>query len=134
MKYAWIIRHCDLFPIAVMCDVLLVSTSGYYASLGRRPGPRGERHQRIQQAVQQVHAESYGIYGSQKVAEVLRERDDLESACRNTVAATMRQLGLTSCVCKTFKPTTTQADPTKQPAENKLVLCHREKFGLVKIV
>ena len=56
MKYAWITRHRDLFPIAVMCDVLLVSTSGYYASLGRQSSPRGERHQRIQQAVQQVHA------------------------------------------------------------------------------
>lgn len=120
MKYAWITRHRDSFPIAVMCDVLLVSTSGYYASLGRPPSPRAQRHQRIQQAVQQVHTESYGIYGSQKVADVLRERDELESACRNTVAATMRQLGLTSCVCKAFKPTTTQADPTKQPAENKL--------------
>ena len=120
MKYAWITRHRDSFPIAVMCDVLLVSTSGYYASLGRPPSPRAQRHQRIQQAVQQVHTESYGIYGSQKVAEVLGERDELESACRNTVAATMRQLGLTSCVCKAFKPTTTQADPSKQPAENKL--------------
>jgi putative transposase len=120
VKYAWITRHRDSFPITIMCDVLVVSTSGYYASLGRQPSSRGERHQRIQQAVQQVYAESHGIYGSQKVAEVLRERDDLESACRNTVAAAMRQLGLSSCVCKAFKPTTTQADPTKQPAANKL--------------
>jgi putative transposase len=80
VKYAWITRHRDSFPITIMCDVLLVSTSGYYASLGRQPSSRGERHQRIQQAVQQIHAESHGIYGSQKVAEVLRERDDLESA------------------------------------------------------
>ncbi len=120
MKYAWIAEHRDSFPIAVMCDVRLVSTSGYYASLGRQPSPRAERHQRIQQAVRQVHAGSYGIYGSQKIAEVLHERDDLESACRNTVADTMRELGLASCVGKAFRPTTTQADPTKQPAENKL--------------
>jgi putative transposase len=120
VKYAWITQHRDSFSIAVMCDVLLVSTSGYYASLGRQPSPRTQRHQRIQQAVQQVHAESRGIYGSLKVSEVLQERDDLESACRNTVAATMRQLGLASRVRKAFKPTTTQADPAKQPAENKL--------------
>jgi putative transposase len=100
--------------------VLNVSTSGYYDSLERPPSSRAERHARIQEAVQQAHAETHGIYGSQKVAEVLQHRDDLESACRNTVAAAMRELGLKSRVCKRFKPTTTQSDPTKQPAENKL--------------
>lgn len=120
MKYAWITKHRDSFPIAVMCDVLRVSTSGYYDAVERPPSLRAERHQRIQDAVQQVHAESYGIYGSHKVTEVLNERDDLESACRNTVAATMREMGLASRVGKAFQPTTTQADPTKQPAENKL--------------
>jgi len=120
VKYAWITEHRDSFPITVLCDVLQVSTSGYYDSLGREPSPRARRHQRIRQAVRQVHAESYGIYGSQKVTEVLHDREDLESACRNTVAATMQELGLVSCVSKAFKPTTTQADPTRQPAENHL--------------
>jgi putative transposase len=120
VKYAWINEHRDSFPIAAMCDVLHVSTSGYYDSLQRQPGPRTERQQRIRQAVQQVHAESHGIYGSYKIANVLEKRDDLESACRNTVAATMRELGLESRVTKAFKPTTTRADSAKQPAENKL--------------
>jgi putative transposase len=120
VKYAWISQHRDSFPIAVMCAVLRVSTSGYYDALERPPSPRAKRQQRIQQAVRQVHAESHDTYGSQKVTRVLRERDDLESACRNTVAATMRNLGLESCVRKAFHPTTTQADPTKQPAENRL--------------
>lgn len=120
MKYAWITQHRDSFPITVLCDVLLVSTSGYYGSLGRQSRSRAERHQRIQQAVQQVHAESHGTYGSRKVTWMLRKRDELESACRNTVAVTMRELGLSSCVRKAFQPTTTQADPTKPPAGNKL--------------
>jgi len=120
VKYAWIAQHRDSFPIAVMCDVLRVSTSGYYASVDRMPGPRAQRQERIQQAVQQVHAESHGIYGSRKIALVLETRVDLESACRNTVAAAMRELSLASQVVKAFQPTTTQADPTKQPAENKL--------------
>jgi putative transposase len=120
VKYAWIAEHCDSFPIAAMCDVLGVSTSGYYDSRDRAPSPRAERHARIQHAVQQVHAESHGIYGSHKIAQELEDRDDLESACRNTVATTMRELGLQSRVVKAFQPTTTQADPTKQPAANKL--------------
>ena len=120
MKYAWIAQHCDSFPVNVMCDVLGVSPSGYYDSIDRPPSDRKKRHERIQQAVEQVYAESYGIYGSQKVAERLQQRDDLESACRNTVAAAMREMGLKSRVCKRFTPTTTQSDPTKQPAENRL--------------
>jgi hypothetical protein len=33
VKYAWIAKHRDSFPVAVMCHVLRVSTSGYGASL-----------------------------------------------------------------------------------------------------
>lgn len=120
MKYAWIREHRDSFPISVMCDVLDVSTSGYHDAHDRAPSPRAERHARIQQAVRQVHAESYGIYGSEKVAEQLSQRDDLETACRNTVARAMQEMGLKSRVSRGFTPTTTQADPTKQPAPNTL--------------
>jgi putative transposase len=120
VKYAWIAQHRDLFPVCIMCDVLNVSASGFYDSIDRPPSERAVRHERLQQDVARIHAESHGVYGSVKVAEVLQKREDLESACRNTVAAAMRELGLKSKVCKRFKPTTTQADPTKQPAENKL--------------
>ena len=120
MKYAWIHEHRDSFPVATMCDVLKVSTSGYYASLERRPSVRAQRYQRIKQGVAEVHAQSHGIYGSHKIAEVMQARGEMESACRNTVAAAMRELGIKSRVSKKFRPTTTQADPTKQPAENVL--------------
>ncbi len=120
MKYAWITDHRDSFPVSAMCDVLDVSSSGYYDSIDRPPSARAERHERIKQAVRQVHAESYGIYGSHKVAEVMQTRADLESACRNTVATAMRELSIKSRVSKSFTPTTTQADPTKSPADNKL--------------
>ena len=75
----WITQHRDSFPIVVHCDVLLVSTSGYYGS----PSSRAERHQRIRHAVQQVNAESHGIYGRHKVAQVLHDHDDLESRYGN---------------------------------------------------
>ena len=120
MKYAWIAQHRDSFPVRVMCDVLNVSPSGYYDAMDRPPSERTKRHERIQQAVERVHTESHGIYGSVKVAEVLQQREDLESACRNTVATAMREMGLKSRVVKHFTPTTTQADQTKQPADNRL--------------
>ena len=91
MKYAWIQEHCDSFPIALMCDVLAVSRSGYYASVDRAPSPRAERRQRIDAAVRQVHAQSHGIYGSAKIAKELAESDKLESACRNTATSIVVQ-------------------------------------------
>jgi putative transposase len=42
------------------------------------------------------------------------------SACRNTVAKAMREMGVKSRVSGRFTPTTTQADPTKTPAPNTL--------------
>ena len=120
MKYAWIHEHRDSFPVAVLCEVLEVSASGYYAWLDREPSPRSQRHVQIQQAVQQVHAEWHGIYGSHKIARELHQRPELESACRNTVAQAMRELGLKSRISRAFTPTTTRADPTKQPAPNQL--------------
>jgi putative transposase len=120
VTYAWIHQHRDSFPVVLLCEVFAVSKSGYYASIDRPMSPRARRHERIQVAVAQVHARSHGIYGSLKISQALAQQDELELACRNTVATAMRELGLKSRVTKSFTPTTTQADPTKQPAPNKL--------------
>ncbi len=109
-----------MFPVTWMCQILNVSTSGYYDSIGREPSKRAQRRDQIRRDVQMVYRDSHGIYGSWKIADFLQRRDDLESACRNTVAAAMRALGLKSRVCKAFKPVTTQADPSKRPADNLL--------------
>jgi putative transposase len=120
VKYAWIREQADSFPIAVMCQVLEVSSSGYYDWRDRSPSPRSQRHERIQESVKQVYAQSHRIYGSVKVAKALKEDSEQETACRNTVARCMRELGLKSRVSRSFKPTTTRADSSKTPAPNRL--------------
>lgn len=103
-----------------MCRILCVSRSGYYKSQKPKPSPRAKRSNLIRNAVKLVHEQSNSIYGSMKIANQLKNRVDLESACRNTVAKAMRELGIKSCVSKKFTPTTTQADLTKRPAPNLL--------------
>ena len=120
MKHAWIYQHRDSLPVSVMCQVLHVSKSGYYDSLDRTPSTRAIRHERIRQTIVRLHTASNGIYGSLKIARQMRRDDRLESACRNTVAAAMREMGLSSRVKKAFTPTTTKSDPTKRPADNLL--------------
>lgn len=120
MKYAWIKEHCDSFSVSAMSRALQVSTSGYYKWLNGKPSPRAERSKRIRESVKQVHLESNQIYGSYKIADRLKHNDQLETACRNTVAKAMREMGLKSRVSKKFKPTTTVTDPSKKAAPNLL--------------
>jgi len=120
MKYAWIKRHRHQFPVAAMCRLLKVSRSGYYDAIDRPPSRRAIRRAAIHASVRQAFEESHATYGSYKVAQVLARQDDLESACRNTVARAMREMGLKSRVIRRFKPTTTHSDPSKQPAANVL--------------
>ena len=98
-----------------------VSRSGLYDSLSRPESERSKRGDRIRESVAQVHQETDAIYGATKIAEELKHRDDLETACRNTVAQAMKELGIRSKVGrKAFRPTTTQVDPPKRPAANVL--------------
>ena len=120
MKSAWIREQRDLFPVTSLCKVLEVTTSGYYAWVDRPESLRAQRRTRIQPSVRLVQVQSHGIYGSRKIAVSLREQPELESACRNTVARTMRELGLNSRLLRRFAPSTTRADPTRQPAPNVL--------------
>lgn len=120
MKYAWIKQQRDLFPVIAMCRILGVSKSGFYKWLKAVPSPRAQRSERIRKTVQEIHEQSNEIYGSYKIAEVMQADDNLETACRNTVASAMREIGLKSRVSKKFKPTTTVVDPDKRPAANLL--------------
>lgn len=118
MKYAWIQSHRDLFSVTMMCRVMNVSTSGFYESLKGERSPRSKRTEAIRSDVRRVYEQYKGIYGSYKIAEKLNKDSQLQSACRNTVALAMQEMGLKSRVSKQFKPTTTVTDPSKQPAEN----------------
>lgn len=120
MKYAWISKHRDSFPVALMCELLSVSRSGYYDSMDRPLSQRAQRTAKIHESVRQVFAESHTIYGPAKIAEELHKRAELETACRNTVARAMQEMGLKSRISKAFTPTTTKSDPSKRPALNVL--------------
>ncbi len=120
MRYAWIKQHRDSFAVTSMCRTLNVSTSGYYRWLKAGPGLRAQRSARIRTSIKKVYDESHGIYGSYKIADRLKEDDSLETVCRNTVAAAMREMGLKSKVSKKFSPTTTVSDPSNMAAPNVL--------------
>ena len=47
-------------PVEVACQVLDVSTSGYYAFRSRPPSPRAIRHAWLTDLIVQVHQDSRG--------------------------------------------------------------------------
>ena len=104
MRFSFIDRHRDEFPIGLMCDVLQVSTSGYYAWRGRAKSAARQRWESLCEAVREIFESFDGIYGSPRVYRELLARSI--RCCENTVAKIMRKLGLRSKVKRRFRPTT----------------------------
>lgn len=101
-----------------MCKVMNISSSGYYNWLQGLISPRAHRTAAIKADVRHVYAANHGIYGSYKIAEVMRNNETMQTACRNTIARAMREMGLKSCVSRRFRPATTVVDPSQRPASN----------------
>ena len=100
--------------MTVMCDVLEVSRSGYYAWLRRKPAPRRERAAQLTAEIRQVHAASRQTYGSPRVHRALQQQG--VACCENTVAKLMRQCGIRSKRSKKFRVTTTDSRHAHAPS------------------
>lgn len=74
MKFDFIASKEVAFPVAVMCEVLEVSTSGYYASKKRPPPKRVAEDARLAAEVAAAHKGSRGVYGSPRVHRELRAK------------------------------------------------------------
>jgi len=105
VKYAWIREHAGEFPVALMCTVLAVSTSGYYEWLLRKPTARQEKRKAIAEKAAAFHARSRGIYGYRKVHRDIMKETKLV-CCAETVRRVMRENGLFSKVKRKFVRTT----------------------------
>lgn len=118
MRYAWIQQQTPTYPVAVMCKVLAVSTSGYYDWRGREPSRRQQKRQQIAEAAQAAHHDNYGIYGYRKVHKDVVEDDKID-CCRETVRRVLREQGLCSRVKRRFV-VTTDSSHARPVAENLL--------------
>ena len=88
MRYAWILANREVYSIPMMCELLGVTRSGFYAWCKRQPSQRQQEDQALLERVCQIHADSRGFYGSPRVAGQLRL--DGRSVGRRRVAAMVR--------------------------------------------
>ena len=118
MKYQFIANHYAEFKITVMCRVLGVSRSGYYA-WGKRPtSVRKMADQSLTEQIEVIHQKSRRTYGSIRIQ---KELADQGIKCgHNRVARLMREIGLSAKQSRKFKISTTDSNHDQPIAPNLL--------------
>ena len=107
MRFAFIQAEKASFSVRMLCRVLQVSPSGFYAWRDRPVSIRARRDQQLRVLVRASHAASRCRYGSPRVHADLREQG--EAVSRKRVARLMRVEGLRARARKRFKSTTMSA-------------------------
>jgi transposase InsO family protein len=118
MKFAFIREHQRRWPIEVMCRVLRVSRSGFYAWRRRPPSRRSERAALLLAKIRAAHHASRELYGYPRVHRALLI--DGESVSRNTIARLMRRANIRGRRRRGYVPRTTDSAHDKPIADNLL--------------
>lgn len=126
MKYACIACHRGEFPVRLMCRVLGVSVSGFYAARQREPSQRAQQDQVLRLQVRAVHRWSRRRYGAPRVHRELVTRGTRVGKKR--VARLMREDGLVGRRPRRFVRTT-QARAGDLVAPNRLA----RQFGVDQV-
>ena len=104
MKYAVIAAHVRLFSVVLMCRVLGIAPSGYYAWLQRSPSKKATQDSVLLTHVRASFRASRRRYGSPRVHADLRAAG--HRVARKRVARLMRQDGLRARLRRRFVRTT----------------------------
>jgi putative transposase len=104
-------------PVARLCRVLGVSTSGYYAWRGRAPSRRAQEDEVLTERIAQIHAESRRTYGAPRIHAELA--DDGMRCGRKRVARLMCAAGIEGCHRRRGLRTT-QREPRAVPAPDRV--------------
>lgn len=118
MKYQFIAAHREEFEIRVMCRVLRISRSGYYAWLKRPTSPREMADQELMQHIKEIHHQSRQTYGSPRIQAELAENG--VNCGHKRVARLMRDEELWAKQSRKFKVTTTDSAHPYPVAPNRL--------------
>jgi putative transposase len=103
MRYQFIEDHREEFMVILMCRVLTVSTSGYYAWRKRPTSPREMANQSLLKEIKAVHEASEQTYGSPRIYHELKERIPCS---QNRVARLMKKHSIRVKQRRCYKRTT----------------------------
>ena len=89
MRFAFIEQHVGAFPVRLMCRVLEVSPSGFYAWRSRPKSARAASDRHLLAKVRRLEAQHHGRYGSPRMHVALRAEG--HSCNRGRVERLMRR-------------------------------------------
>ncbi|WP_419163743.1 IS3 family transposase [Candidatus Palauibacter sp.] len=112
--YAFMKAHRAEFPLAAMCRVLGLSSSGYYDWLKRPPSARARRDAQLEARIGSIWTGSGETYGRPRIHAALRAEG--ERVGQKRVGRLMRGLGIEGATRRRFKTATTKRDVTARPA------------------
>jgi len=104
VKYAFIFGERVAFPVAVLCRILAVSPSGYYAERKRPTSLHACRDEELSKRVVAVHVANKRRYGSPRVHAELKATG--QPVGRKRVARLMRENALVARTRRRFRTTT----------------------------
>ncbi len=104
MRFRFIHEHAKQFSVRVMCRVLGVSASGYYAWCSRPESMRSREDRRLRTKIRVAFKRSRATYSATRIQRDLQ--DDGESCGRHRIARLMREDGLTPKKARQFRVTT----------------------------
>ena len=102
MRFAFILAERALWPVAVMCVVMKVSTSGFYAWLRHAPSKRATADERLKVLIRESFDKSRKTYGSPRIHIDLAD----EHVGRNRVIRLMQAEGLEARARRRYRSTT----------------------------
>lgn len=118
MSYQLIASEGKVGSIAVRCQALGVSESGYYAWRTRQPSQHQQTDAALLAAIRVVYQAGRGLYGSPRIHAALRQQGVCCS--RKRVARLMREAGLYSCRRPKRRISTTDSHHHRPVAPNQL--------------
>ena len=118
MKFGFVDEHRQVWPVRVMCAVLGLSASGYYAWRSRPESPRSVANRALTEDIRLIHAESSGCYGSPRVHATLRQHG--RRVGRSRVERLMRRAGLRGLAALPRRARTTNSRHGYPIAPNRL--------------
>ena len=102
----------DTYPVGVMCRLLEVSSSGFYAWRDRPLSVRARRDVELLALIHEIHERSHRTYGVPRVHVELRETYGVRVG-RKRVARLMRRAGLKGVQKRRFVCTTRSGSPER---------------------
>ncbi len=106
MRYQFVKENRSSFPVKKMCQILKISSSGFYRWCKNPLTNRARQTERLRTRIRELYEEHNGMVGIPMITADLRAEDEFPQVSKNRVARLMREMTLRSKTVKKYVVTT----------------------------